>query len=410
MAYTEDDINDLLRKAAEDYSPRNSESNWEMILERVSPQNRSGKRAPFFIGLVKRYFGVLILVPVLVAGGLWMQHYRSDARIVLKDVAQKEKESYRASDKKSNKPGQLPQSKNKGGSALKKNGGITIPGDPAALHNDRRVPTGSRVFLNREQESDDSHPDGTDRIVLTKPFLYNTNFHTNAQIASALADSIHTGTTIDYPQQKEGSLKTRLHRRGGFYLGPVAAIDFSNVKSSSISRAGYGVGVIAGYKFNQRFGVETGIIFNKRNYHSDGRHFNMEKVRDAMPDAMHINSLYTTSSVMEIPIKVRYHFLLLKKSNLSASAGTSAYLITAQQNDYDASMYGNNEQFTGMYTKNEFLLPAVFNIGLGYEHAIADRLNITAEPFLKIPLRGMGIGNLPVTSAGVQLSITRRIN
>jgi hypothetical protein len=403
MAYTEDDINDLLRKAAEDYSPRDSESNWETILDRISPQNSSKKRAPFLIGFVKKYLGVLILVPLFVVGGLWIQHYRSDASIVSTPVAQKENENDSAGYKSANPSAKLSGSKNNSPHAK------SVYTD--ALRNSTAVAKRPRRFFNREQGSAYSKPDLTDRTLSPKSFLYSLYLPINAKITSPLTDSIKTKPPIDYQQQKgTGSFQTRLHRRRGIYLGLVSAIDFSNVKSSAISHPGYAVGFIGRYKFNDRFDVETGLIFNKRNYNSDGRHFNMEKVRGAMPDAMHINSLYTTSSVIEIPIKFKYHFFLMKKSTLSASAGTSAYLMTAQQNDYDASMYGNDEQFTGMYTKNEFLLPAVLNIGLGYEYSISDRLNIGAEPFFKIPLRGMGIGNLPVTSAGVQLSVTRRFN
>ena len=403
MAYTEDDINDLLRKAAEDYSPRNSESNWETILDRISSQNSSKKRMPFFIGLVKKYFGVLILVPLLVAGGLWIQNYRSDASIVSTDAPKKDKENYSAGYESGHPSSELP--------GLKNNSPHTKSVYTGGLRKSPAVAKGPQRFFNPDQESADGTPDATDRTLSTKPFLYSLYSPINAKIASALTDSIKTKPAIYYQQQKDtGSLQTRLHRRGGIYLGPVSAIDFSYVKSSAINHAGYAIGFIAGYKFNERFDVETGLIFNKRNYNSDGRHFNMEKVRDAMPVAMQINSLYTTSSIIEIPIKFKFHLLWMKKSTLSASAGMSAYLITAQQNDYDASMYGNNEQFTGMYTKNEFLLPAVLNLGLGYEYSISDRLNIGAEPFLKIPLRGMGIGNLPVTSAGVQLSVTRRFD
>src|SRR5437868_3405561 len=93
MAYTEDDINDLVRKAAENYSPRNGESNWETILDRISSQNNPRKRALFSTGRIKKYFGFLILVPLLVAGWLWIQHYPPDTVFVPAPVSQKEKKN-----------------------------------------------------------------------------------------------------------------------------------------------------------------------------------------------------------------------------------------------------------------------------------------------------------------------------
>ena len=59
--------------------------------------------------------------------------------------------------------------------------------------------------------------------------------------------------------------------------------------------------------------------------------------------------------------------------------------------------------------KNNYRLPAVANLSIGYQNSISKNLNIRVEPFLKIPLQGMGVGSLPVTSAGLQLGITSRL-
>ena len=91
------------------------------------------------------------------------------------------------------------------------------------------------------------------------------------------------------------------------------------------------------------------------------------------------------------------------------SGGISAYIMTMEKNSYQAILNGNEEQFSGVYRKNDYGLPAVANISFGFEHIVSKFLNLRIEPFLKIPLKGMGMGNLPVTSAGVQLSITHSV-
>jgi hypothetical protein len=225
-------------------------------------------------------------------------------------------------------------------------------------------------------------------------------------INNSINQSIYADDSLN---DKPGSINKKQIRRGKtFYFGVAAAIDYSNVKSSSVNEAGYAAGVIAGYIFNRAIEIETGLILNKRNYFSEGRYFNMEKVRDVMPPDMHIISLNTTSSVVEIPLKIKYNFIRSAKSTVFATTGMSSYLITSQKNDYNVSMNGVGEQLTAMYHKNEFLLPAVINMSAGYNYIFSNDLNIRVEPFLKIPLKGMGIGNLPVTSAGIQLSVVRK--
>ena len=69
----------------------------------------------------------------------------------------------------------------------------------------------------------------------------------------------------------------------------------------------------------------------------------------------------------------------------------------------------HQEKVLGVYEKNSYGLPAVANVSVGYEHKISKTFDIRIEPFLKIPLQGIGVGNLRVTSAGLQIGITGRL-
>ena len=44
---------------------------------------------------------------------------------------------------------------------------------------------------------------------------------------------------------------------------------------------------------------------------------------------------------------------------------------------------------------------SVLNLSAGYEHALSTRWSLQAEPYLKIPLTGIGTGKLRLISAGV---------
>ena len=72
-------------------------------------------------------------------------------------------------------------------------------------------------------------------------------------------------------------------------------------------------------------------------------------------------------------------------------------------------MNGTAEKVSGVYKRNNYGLPAVAGFSLGYEYNFYKSLNIRIEPFLKIPIQGMGVGKLPVTSAGLQIGITGRL-
>jgi hypothetical protein len=62
-----------------------------------------------------------------------------------------------------------------------------------------------------------------------------------------------------------------------------------------------------------------------------------------------------------------------------------------------------------MYKNNSYEFPAAAVFSAGYEQHISKRINVRIEPFLKWPLQGIGIGNLPVTTAGLQFAITSQL-
>ena len=125
-----------------------------------------------------------------------------------------------------------------------------------------------------------------------------------------------------------------------------------------------------------------------------------------MPSGMIINNLKSNCSVIEIPLKAKYDFISKTNFDLFVSGGVSSYIITKEKNVYNVTLNGSQEKLLGVYKKNNYGLPAVANISIGYEHSISKNLNIRIEPYLKIPLQGMGVGSLHVTSAGLQLGIT----
>jgi hypothetical protein len=396
MDHSEDDINFLLRKAADEYSPKESASQWENILPKITQPDKR-KEPVFWFQWTRKQPGALILIFGILAG--WLIFKESHV------TGKQESTVKKGSIVKQN------ATSNRNETTIKK-GGITNSNSHAVPHqmkNSHRIVfqmTSSIAKTNVSATSDD----------LNRPAVAKKLFNPGKQ---SIAHKIRMDDLIVVKpsplfdvhdaQKKDQLIKSRnINQMKGFYFGVSSAIDYSSVKSSSAPQAGYAAGAIVGFHFSNTIDFESGLIFNKRNYYSEGRYFNMEKVRDAMPSGMQVMSLNTTSSVIEFPLKVKYNFLRLAKSTVFVTSGMSSYLITFQRNNYHVSMNGLADQMMGMYHKNEFLLSAVMNMSVGYNYALSKNLGIRAEPFLKIPLKGMGIGNLPVTSAGIQLSITRK--
>lgn len=193
------------------------------------------------------------------------------------------------------------------------------------------------------------------------------------------------------------------------YIGVTTGFDFNKGASMNYKNAGWKGGIIAGYQFNNLLALETGLSWLSKTYESMGKNFSMEKVAASMPSGMVINKLKTNSSLLEIPISIKYDFHRSNKSRLFLNGGISSYIMLKEFNEYSVTLNGQQDKLTGMYMQKTVVIPAVASLSFGYQRPFLKQSIVRIEPFIKIPLKGIGIGSLPVTTAGLQLAITSHL-
>jgi hypothetical protein len=184
----------------------------------------------------------------------------------------------------------------------------------------------------------------------------------------------------------------------GFYIGLIAGPDVSTVKFQSVNNLGFSLGALVGYHFNNRISVETGLIWDKKYYYSNGEYYKKNGI--SLPPT---TTLDGSCSMFEIPVSIRFDFATKKNYGFFAKTGLSSYLMTSED-------YTFNYPTTPSYQfKNDSLQNNIFSIlqiSGGYERAINERTKIRVEPYVKIPLQGIGKGDMPITSFGIYFGIT----
>ncbi len=191
------------------------------------------------------------------------------------------------------------------------------------------------------------------------------------------------------------------------YMGLTTGVLFDEVKNQGMAGTGYSIGIITGYRFNNHLSLETGLLYAKKPYYSSGRYFSMNKISSAMPSGMEIVSLEGHNAVWEIPVRVKYDFFERNKSKLFTSAGITSYIITYEKNNYLVEMSGVQHTMNGAYKNKSRSLAATFDISAGYEHKIGKSNYFRIEPYIQIPLRGMGVGSMQMISTGLRIGITK---
>ena len=217
---------------------------------------------------------------------------------------------------------------------------------------------------------------------------------------------------IDTPAQKKELAKTKPTDKNDkkntnkptFYYGITAGVEFNQVKNQNMTKAGLNGGILLGVQTNKKLSLETGVQLSQKKYYSEGKYFKPKT--GTMPANMIISSLEGTSTLIEIPVSVKYNFSK-KKNTLYGKAGVSSYIITKESNKYQAVVSGQQQEINSTYKNTHSYLASEIRISAGYQHTLRKKINIRIEPYIQIPLKGIGIGALPVTSTGIQLVLSR---
>jgi hypothetical protein len=195
-----------------------------------------------------------------------------------------------------------------------------------------------------------------------------------------------------------------------FYLGLIASPDVSFIHFQKTSPMGVGGGLLAGYKFNKHLSIETGVLFDSKNYYTVGKYFDRSNIPffKQHPEII-VNKVNGDCKMIEVPVNIQYTFLSRNKNSWYGDAGISSYFMGREYYNYDLSDWGNSYQTSLEYNnhiKNWF---SVANFGIGYERSLGLKTNLRIEPFIKVPVSGVGTGNLAITSTGLYIGLTRRI-
>jgi hypothetical protein len=111
--------------------------------------------------------------------------------------------------------------------------------------------------------------------------------------------------------------------------------------------------------------------------------------------------------VYEIPVSFGYHFASRKNHSWFASASLSSYLMKRETYNYTykTSAWGSVQQREwNLYNRNKHMF-SVLGLSGGYQRKITERISFIAEPYLRVPLQGVGYGKVNLNSAGVLFSM-----
>ena len=426
----DDEINKKIKDAADQYHPAYDENAWdkmELLLDEHLPVEKKRKR---------KYFLILIS-SLLLGGSLFIIYYNQNKTLVKSSQKTETNNNITANQSSTKKP-----DVNEGGagsSNITANPPNTI--EPKSQLNHGSVGQHSKNFIDKTSSDD---PRET-HVNITGASSFNKHEKTIAIISpAAVGQDTDTKNEVEensknvdpgYISNEHAFFETEISlinnsslikkipkiknaEESGLttkFVDPVKqktsksfknnfAIDISagpDVSSVGLDRAGrialnFGAGI--SYALSHRFTLRTGF-------------YKAEKIYSANKDQYHVPSggniayLYSIDAnckVYEIPVTVSYNFGKAKNHQWFASGGLSSYLMKKESYDYYYK-YPNGNAYTKSWSvsnQNKHYF-SVLDLSAGYEYSFSKKASIIAEPYLKMPLSGIGVGKVKLNSAGV---------
>lgn len=432
MQYVENDMDELFRKAGENYPLKTELSDWDTIALFLKPSSISNKKNP---AKKKKYswFGLLALLIAVTGISLivFNNRYSSSSEKAMTAIQLMKRSKESINEKPWNSPLsetdlQLSNFNSKreiiatkriftAGNFSRLNYSITNNKNPASFRENEQdsktIYPSSQIhpdiikYLNNKaaQNTIDNEPLG---VPESKPGNLSKQVEAKKEEATLTplksTDSVHNRVP-SLTNKIGGTIE-----KSGFYFGIVAGPQLNQVKGQGFTKTGFSTGLLAGFSLNKQLSVETGVLYSKKHYYSNGKYFDMNKAGNSMPANMELISLTGCSNIFELPVKLKYDFGRRNRSNWFFTTGISSYLLTKENNEYIALVNGAQQNQNGNYMKKRGYFSGAVNVSFGYEVRTWQQTSIRIEPYMEIPIKGIGIGNLQVMTTGLHFGITHR--
>jgi hypothetical protein len=244
-------------------------------------------------------------------------------------------------------------------------------------------------------------------VVQSAPLQSNETIIKNeSSVNSPVAKEDETASNIQQVQgtstKKAASKNGRPDRMNGFSFFVSAGPDASKAQNSKAGKVTMSWGLGVAYTLN-RFTLKTGVFSADKIYWAGPDDY---KLSYTPPPNLKFMGADANCRVIEIPIKLSYSFAVKNRSNWFAGAGLSSYLMKREDYLYEYKSSAGNSYYHSYEIKNENKhYFSVLNFSGGYTYQLSKTISISGEPYVEVPLTGIGVGKVHLNSGGILFTV-----
>lgn len=244
----------------------------------------------------------------------------------------------------------------------------------------------------------------------TKPVTDNSsnkneekNVTPDKNIANNIAAEANKKDEVAKNEQSQKKNTGKNKQKDGFAFTASFGPDVSKARSSGLGKLDWSYGAGVSYTL-KKFTLRSGFYVAQKVYSAAASDYKLEYT---LPPNIKFLSSDANCKVYEIPLSLAYNFAQGKNSSWFASLGLSSYLMKSEKykNWYKNTTSGSTYPYKVQYADKNKHYFSVLDISAGYTYRINNTFSLSAEPYLKLPLQGIGEGKVHLNSAGVLFSV-----
>jgi hypothetical protein len=200
------------------------------------------------------------------------------------------------------------------------------------------------------------------------------------------------------PPQKKVNFKKRVPMSLALSAGP----EFNSAGALIGGKGGFSAGLTFSVGIAKNFKLQTGLKYSAKDYATDSYAY---RIKNAKIQEM-ISGIDASCAVLEIPVIASYTVMEDRKRSVDLNLGLSSYLMLKEDYTFKYTpASGISNRLIEKTNANQHLLSVVDLSATYFIKLKTEKFKIGVEPFVKIPLTGVGEGRVNLKSSGISLKI-----
>lgn len=200
------------------------------------------------------------------------------------------------------------------------------------------------------------------------------------------------------------------HFLSKWQIGIGFAPDFNSTGSFNNQTFSGKLGGSIHYAPFENFEFSSGVFYNNKKYDTEAKEYEPpygywnRRTNGVVPD-----NIIGSCRVIDIPVMVHYQFSDFQKLQFSVGAGLSNYLLLNENYNFEFANE-NPGAANGWYTdENTHAGWSIANATLRIELELSRGFTFSGEPYLKIPLKKIGWGNIELYGMGILFGLKYKL-